>query len=172
MHARIAEMVIHFSFDSNLRVCVCVFETPRHQHNLFCTLDLGEVSSPSTPEQKQTTKSKINNNFKLPSLDPKTNSYIPPSTPTNGTPDSKLPPICVSTRTEFKYAEVNNNEQLIERLQTQQLKFMVQRNFYVLVKIVECKFSTITSFLAMIFLGSFFFINMFFQSIHSIFEFQ
>lgn len=78
------------------------------------------------------------NNLKLPALDPKTNSYIPPSTPTNSTPDSRLPPICVSTRTEFKYAEVTNNEQLIERLQAQQLKFMIQRNFYVLVKIVKC----------------------------------
>lgn len=80
-----------------------------------------------------------NNNLKLPALDQKTNSYIPPSTPTNSTPDSRLPPICASTRTEFKYAEVTNNEQLIERLQTQQLKFMIQRNFYVLVKIVKCK---------------------------------
>ncbi|XP_055314949.1 zinc finger FYVE domain-containing protein 9 [Sitodiplosis mosellana] len=96
------------------------------------------VSSPSGSEPKQSSKSKTSTNLKLPSLDPKTNSYIPASTPTNGgIPDSKLPPICVSTRTEFKYAEVNNNEQLIERLQNQQLKFMIQRNFYVLVKIVK-----------------------------------
>lgn len=98
------------------------------------------MSSPVTPESKQLSKSKVSSNFKLPPIDPKTNSYIPPSTPTNGTPDSKLPPICISTRTEFKYAEVNNNEQLIERLNNQQLKFMIQRNFYVLVKIVKCKF--------------------------------
>lgn len=98
------------------------------------------MSSPSGAEPKQSSKSKISTNLKLPSIDPKTNSYIPASTPTNGgTPDSKLPPICVSTRTEFKYADVNNNEQLIERLQNQQLKFMIQRNFYVLVKIVKCK---------------------------------
>lgn len=101
----------------------------------------GELSSPSGgSESKSTSKSKMANNLKLPALDPKTNSYIPPSTPTNSMPtDSRLPPICVSTRTsfEFKYAEVTNNEQLIERLQTQQLKFMIQRNFYVLVKIVK-----------------------------------
>lgn len=109
-------------------------ETFKNVHQLT-----GELSSPSGPESKQTSKSKVNNNLKLPSLDPKTNSYIPPSTPTNNTPDFKLPPICVSTRTEFKYAEVNNNDQLIERLQTQQLKFMIQRNFYVLVKIIKCK---------------------------------
>lgn len=101
---------------------------------------IGELSSPSGQEPKQSSKSKINNNYKLPTLDPKTNSYIPPSTPTNSTPDSKLPPICVSTRTEFKYSEVSNNEQLIERLQTQQLKFMIQRNFYVLVKIINCEY--------------------------------
>ncbi|XP_031627102.1 zinc finger FYVE domain-containing protein 9 isoform X2 [Contarinia nasturtii] len=98
----------------------------------------GELSSPSLPEMKQTSKSKTNTNLKLPSIDPKTNSYIPPSIPANGgASDNKLPPICVSTRTEFKYADVTNNEQLIERLQNQQLKFMLQRNFYVLVKIVK-----------------------------------
>lgn len=109
--------------------------------NSWDTRATNELSSPATPEPKQFSKSKINSNFKLPSIDPKTNSFIPPSTPTNGTPDSKLPPICNSTRTEFKYAEVNNNEQLIERLHNQQLKFMIQRNFYVLVKIVNCKCS-------------------------------
>lgn len=91
------------------------------------------------PEQKLTSKLKMKTNCKLPSIDPKSNSFIPPTTPTNGLPDSKLPPICISTRTEFKYAEVNNDEKLLERLQTQQLKFMIQRNFYVLVKIVKCK---------------------------------
>lgn len=75
-------------------------------------------------------------------IDPKTNSYIP-ATPVgrskDNTNDAILPPICTSTRTEFKYAEVINNEQLIERLKSQQLKFMIQRNFYVLVKIIKCK---------------------------------
>lgn len=75
-------------------------------------------------------------------IDPKTNSYIP-ATPIgrskDNTNDAILPPICISTRTEFKYAEVTNNEQLIERLKTQQLKFMIQRNFYILVKIIKCK---------------------------------
>lgn len=75
-------------------------------------------------------------------IDTKTNSYIP-ATPVGRSKDSAndaiLPPICISTRTEFKYAEVTNNEQLIERLKSQQLKFMIQRNFYVLVKIIKCK---------------------------------
>lgn len=99
----------------------------------------GELSSPSRPEQKTASKSKINANSKLPTIDPKTNSYIPPSTPTNTSADSKLPPICISTRCEFKYADVANDEKLMERLQSQQLKFMLQRNFYVLVKIIKCK---------------------------------
>lgn len=86
---------------------------------------------------------KVTNNLKLPIIDAKTNSYIP-SSPGGGrskdnTNDVTLPPICLSTRTEFKYAEVTNNEQLIERLQKQQLKFMIQRNFYVLVKLVKCR---------------------------------
>lgn len=80
--------------------------------------------------------------MKLPMIDPKTNSYIP-ATPVgrskDNTNDTILPPICISNRTEFKYADVINNEQLIERLKSQQLKFMIQRNFYVLVKIIRCK---------------------------------
>lgn len=98
------------------------------------------VETPPVPEQKSTSKQKINN-FKLPSIDPKTQSFIPQSSSTNGrTKDNgKLPPICISTRTEFKYVDVTNNKQLIERLQREQLKFMIQRNFYVLVKIVKCK---------------------------------
>lgn len=96
--------------------------------------------SPSASEQKAASKQKANS-IKLPPIDPKTNSYIPPSSPSkskDSIADTLLPPISVSSRTEFKYAEVANTAQLIERLQTEQLKFMIQRNFYVLVKIVKC----------------------------------
>lgn len=93
-----------------------------------------------------------NNNVKLPAIDPKTNSYIPAATSaqskSNGTtanpPDSQLPPICISTRTEFKFMEVINNAQLIERLQTETLKFIIQRNFYVLVKVIKCSYSFVS----------------------------
>lgn len=83
--------------------------------------------------------SRAKHDLKLPMIDPKTNSYIPPSSASSDGIDSSLPPICVSTRTEFKYTEIQNNEQLIDRLQNQQLKFMIQRNFYVLVKIMKRK---------------------------------
>lgn len=95
-----------------------------------------------TPTDTKALKKQKNNNVKLPAIDPKTNSYIPTASPAhskiNDTQESQLPPICVSTRTEFKFMDVVNNAQLIERLQTETLKFIIQRNFYVLVKVVKC----------------------------------
>lgn len=76
---------------------------------------------------------------KLPMIDPKTNSYIPPSRPSTSVEgsDTSLPPICLSTRNEFKYADVENGAQLMKRLENEQLKFMISRNFYVLARIVK-----------------------------------
>lgn len=83
--------------------------------------------------------SRPRNADKLPMLDPKTKSYIPPSRPSTSSDmaDISLPPICLSTPTEFKYAEVENNKQLLTRLEAEQLKFMISRNFYVLVRIIK-----------------------------------
>lgn len=102
-----------------------------------------------TPHDAKAIKKQKNNNVKLPAIDPKTISYIPAASPTHNKindtatsiQDSLLPPICVSTRTEFKFMEVANNADLIERLQTETLKFIIQRNFYVLVKVVQCSYS-------------------------------
>lgn len=102
-----------------------------------------------TPHDAKALKKQKNNNAKLPAIDPKTISYIPTASPTHSKisdtatsiQDSLLPPICVSTRTEFKFIEVANNAELIERLQTETLKFIIQRNFYVLVKVVQCSYS-------------------------------
>lgn len=55
--------------------------------------------------------------------------------------DTTLPPICISvSRTEYKFTDVSNNIQLIERLKNEQLKFIIQRNFYVLVKVIKRKY--------------------------------
>lgn len=92
------------------------------------------------PDSKMSKKIK-NNILNLPPVDPKTSSYIP----TQGkgkdisTTDNLLPPICISSRTEFKYTEVANNDQLIERLKKDELKFIVHRNFYISVKIIKRK---------------------------------
>lgn len=99
-----------------------------------------------TPPGEALTDSKMskkmkNNSLNLPPIDPKTSSYIP----TQGkgkdisATDNLLPPICISSRTEFKYTEVVNNDQLIERLKKDELKFIVQRNFYICVKIIKRK---------------------------------
>lgn len=87
-------------------------------------------------QQKKPNISKI----KYPVLDEKTNSFIPAaSTVQKDTSiDTTLPPICISvSRTECKFTDVSNNVQLIERLKNEQLKFIIQRNFYVLVKVIK-----------------------------------
>lgn len=86
---------------------------------------------------------KAANKFKYPPLDEKTRSFIPatPAQTKDKKFDTSLPPILTSvSRTEFRYSEVDNNDQLFERLQNEQLKFIVQRNFYVLVKIIKCEY--------------------------------
>lgn len=70
---------------------------------------------------------------KLPNFYKPTHSYIP-------TDDDLLPPIYTSTKTEFKFTDVSNNIELIDRLKNETLKFAIQRNFFVLVKIIKCKF--------------------------------
>lgn len=76
----------------------------------------------------------------LPKLVEETKSYIPASDTKNGSADSALPPIQVPvSSTEFKFEYVTNNSALFNRLYTEELKFIIQRNFFVLVKIVTCK---------------------------------
>lgn len=70
---------------------------------------------------------------KLPNVYKQTNSYIPID-------DDLLPPIYTSTKTEFKFTEIANNIDLINRLKNETLKFAIQRNFFVLVKIIKCKY--------------------------------
>lgn len=107
----------------------------------------GPTTSLEQQPKKSHQKSSINK-IKFPPNDEKTNSFIPaaPATQKDKTVDTALPPICITvSRTEFKYAEVSNNAQLIERLKNEQLKFIIQRNFYILVKVIQCKL-TITIF--------------------------
>lgn len=66
-------------------------------------------------------------------MDEENRSYIPKK-------ENSLPPIYSQTKTEFKFSDVTNDAALITRLHTETLKFAVQRNFYILVKIVKCKF--------------------------------
>lgn len=95
------------------------------------------VSGESSSDRKAALRPR--NADKLPLIDPKTNSYIPPSRPSTAIEgsDASLPPICLSTRNEFKYADVENGPQLMKRLENEQLKFMISRNFYVLARIVK-----------------------------------
>ncbi|XP_055372116.1 zinc finger FYVE domain-containing protein 9 isoform X2 [Condylostylus longicornis] len=69
----------------------------------------------------------------LPQCD-ENNSYIPKEV-------NALPPIYekIAKTYEYDYIEVANNNSLIERLQKECVKFAVQRNFYVYVKIVKLK---------------------------------
>lgn len=71
-------------------------------------------------------------NIKLPPMDPDNKSYIPKK-------ENALPPIYTQTKTEYKFTDVTNDAALITRLHTETLRFAVQRNFYVLLKIVKCK---------------------------------
>lgn len=71
---------------------------------------------------EQTKPSKQN----LPSLNEKNNSYIPESA-------NELPPILMK-ESDYKY--VDNNLLLLQRLRQEELKFAINKNFYVTVKIV------------------------------------
>lgn len=59
-------------------------------------------------------------------------SYIPKE-------ENSLPPIYMTNCTEFQFIDAYNDAQLFQQLHSETLKFAVQRNFYVLVKIVKCK---------------------------------
>lgn len=72
------------------------------------------------------------NKIKLPSIDPSNDSFIP-------TDVNALPPIYTATRTECQFIDASNDSQLIATLQNETLTFAVQRNFYVIVRIVKCK---------------------------------
>lgn len=72
-------------------------------------------------------------NIKLPPMDPDNKSYIPKK-------ENALPPIYTQTKTEYKFTDVTNDAALITRLHTETLRFAVQRNFYVFLKIVKCEY--------------------------------
>lgn len=74
------------------------------------------------------------NNFKsIVLMDDGTGCYIP----TTG--ENSLPPIMITKKNEKQYQEVANNADLIKRLQSESLKFVIQNNFFVFVKISYCK---------------------------------
>lgn len=63
-------------------------------------------------------------------------SYIPKE-------DNSLPPIYMTNCTEFQFNDAYNDAQLFQQLHSETIKFAVQRNFYVLVKIVKRKKNTL-----------------------------
>lgn len=87
--------------------------------------DLDETFNTSTSRATSVDKSKFN----LPILNEKNNSFIPE-------PANDLPPILLKD-SEYKY--VDNNLTLLTRLRQEELKFAINKNFYVTVKIVTCK---------------------------------
>lgn len=68
--------------------------------------------------------------FNMPTLNEKTNSFIPETT-------NELPPILLK-ESEFKF--VDNNLSLVQRLRQEELKFAINKNFFVTVKIVTREF--------------------------------
>lgn len=59
------------------------------------------------------------------------------------TEENALPPIVIENDEggcDFVYKNVSNNNELVQRLKEEPLKFALQKNFYVFVKIVTCKF--------------------------------
>lgn len=89
------------------------------------TIPAAPSSTSSTPRPTPE-KPKLN----FPKTNEKSNSYIPEAA-------NELPPILVKD-CEFKY--VDNNLTLLQRLRQEELKFAINKNFYVIVKIVTCKF--------------------------------
>jgi MAD, mothers against decapentaplegic interacting protein len=79
-----------------------------------------------------TSNQPFKSNIQLPLVDETNNSYIPKK-------DNELPPIYTQTKTDFKYTDLQNGPELLERLKTETLKFAIQRNFYVYVKIIQCE---------------------------------
>lgn len=57
--------------------------------------------------------------------------------PLNG--EHTLPPIIITKKSEKSFQEVKNNADLIKRLQSESLKFVIQNNFFVFVKISHLK---------------------------------
>ncbi|XP_055857671.1 zinc finger FYVE domain-containing protein 9 isoform X2 [Episyrphus balteatus] len=74
-----------------------------------------------------------NNSKSIVLMDDGKGCYIPP------TGEHTLPPIVISKKSEKLYQEVTNNADLIKRLQTESLKFVIQTNFFVFVKISHLK---------------------------------
>lgn len=70
--------------------------------------------------------------LKLPPVDQSNDSFIPSET-------NALPPIYTATRSDFQFSDATNDGQLIATLHNETVTFAVQRNFYVLVRIVKCK---------------------------------
>lgn len=83
--------------------------------------DLEEATPSSSPRAKP----KLN----LPPLNAKTNSFIPETA-------NELPPVLLKER---EFAFVNNDLALLQRLRQEELKFAINKNFYVTVKIVTCE---------------------------------
>lgn len=67
--------------------------------------------------------------FNMPLINEKTNSFIPESA-------NELPPVLLK-ESEFKY--LDNNLALLQRLRQEELKYVINKNFYVTVKIVTRK---------------------------------
>lgn len=67
--------------------------------------------------------------FNMPKLNDKTNSFIPETA-------NELPPVLLK-ESEFKY--IDNNLALLQRLRQEELKYAINKNFYVTVKIVTRK---------------------------------
>lgn len=67
--------------------------------------------------------------FNMPTYNEKTNSFIPETA-------NELPPVLLK-ESEFKF--VDNDLDLLKRLRQEELKFAINKNFFVTVKIVTCK---------------------------------
>lgn len=85
--------------------------------------DAFDTSTSRVPQAHEKTKSN------LPALNEKNNSFIPEQ-------PNELPPILIK-ESEYKY--VDNNLMLLQRLRQEELKFAINKNFYVTVKIVTCE---------------------------------
>lgn len=81
----------------------------------------GSVASRVVPEKLP--------KFNMPTINEKTNSFIPETA-------NELPPVLMK-ESEFKF--VDNNLPLLQRLRQEELKFAINKNFYVTVKIVTRK---------------------------------
>lgn len=87
------------------------------------------IQSPPGTSDKDDKKIKFNTN--MPVKDELNNSFIPGK-------ENQLPPVYSQMKTDYKFMDVVNDKTLLERLQTETLMFAVQRNFFVICKIVKC----------------------------------